>query len=516
MRNRSIYIGLLFFPLLGQSQQATGNFGYEYANNGNVNSGIYPFDSISYCFGGYVYADTMNGTVAFGGFITRNKPTGELDEFIPIDTDSNYFFSQCGVILNDTLAVISGQWNIYPIAPSGRLAVGLFDLRTGHPYWMVQSIVSDTPSTWQPRKIMRTSSGEFIISGWHQQSAPPHNTVSVFLQKVDSLGNQIWIKKYNSTTYHISGNSIEEDADGGYLLSAWEKPHPDNGMQYYRSRFFKLDTAGNVQWTYRSPVGPPYIGSTCGLQRTPDQHFVYGGTYLIYNNQIQDYWHQPFLEKISLSGEVIWTQPFGFKHTRATVAGLLQLNDGSLVVGGSNYEIESTYLYFPAYLRKFSAEGDSLWTRTYRILETVDTFTFEYHFMWDLKRANDGGFWISGEAQDLYPEPYQYAWIVKTDSFGCLIPGCQYVGLEEESPQADLQIYPNPASDYLYFMAGVNMPEATIRILNQQGQEVQYYNTEVTAEAQLICNVQGLAPGLYFLQLSNASGQTWSEKFIKQ
>jgi hypothetical protein len=68
------------------------------------------------------------------------------------------------------------------------------------------------------------------------------------------------------------------------------------------------------------------------------------------------------------------------------------------------------------------------------------------HYFYDLERTLDGGFIMAGTAFDSLLVS-QDAWLVKVDSFGCLVPGCQiFDGLAEQFTDmgAALTLYPNP------------------------------------------------------------------------
>ncbi|MBK7086332.1 MAG: hypothetical protein IPH53_17410 [Flavobacteriales bacterium] len=63
--------------------------------------------------------------------------------------------------------------------------------------------------------------------------------------------------------------------------------------------------------------------------------------------------------------------------------------------------------------------------------------------------ALDGGYIMAGTTVDSMIVS-QDAWLVKMDSFDCLVPGCQvFDGLEEQVTDLRdaLEVFPNPASD---------------------------------------------------------------------
>ncbi|MBP5613534.1 MAG: T9SS type A sorting domain-containing protein, partial [Bacteroidales bacterium] len=72
---------------------------------------------------------------------------------------------------------------------------------------------------------------------------------------------------------------------------------------------------------------------------------------------------------------------------------------------------------------------------------------------------------------------------------------------ESRSSLADVKVYPNPASDMLQIRSDVEF--SAVRMVNMAGQVVRQMPAE-GMECSL--NVQGLAAGLYILQLQTANG----------
>ena len=72
---------------------------------------------------------------------------------------------------------------------------------------------------------------------------------------------------------------------------------------------------------------------------------------------------------------------------------------------------------------------------------------------------------------------------------------------ESRSSLADVKVFPNPASDMLQIRSDVEF--SAVRIVNMAGQVVRQLSAE-GMECSL--SVQGLAAGLYILQLQTANG----------
>ena len=136
------------------------------------------------------------------------------------------------------------------------------------------------------------------------------------------------------------------------------------------------------------------------------------------------------------------------------------------------------------------------------------------------KAFPDGGIIICGEARDWSGQDSipQQAWLMKLDSFGCLVPGCQLIDATEEAQeQGTLLLYPNPARDYLNFFyrpaPGQNSRELSFRIFDASGRELQRFEAQ-SGEATYIVPLWHWPPGVYFLQLLHDGLPVRTERFV--
>ncbi|MCH7534840.1 MAG: T9SS type A sorting domain-containing protein [Bacteroidetes bacterium] len=86
------------------------------------------------------------------------------------------------------------------------------------------------------------------------------------------------------------------------------------------------------------------------------------------------------------------------------------------------------------------------------------------------------------------------------------------VGIAEKD-LLDIQIYPNPSSDYI-FVKGSNDEFNQIRIYDVTGKLV--INQTLSATDQPKVNVSSLATGAYFIHLVNAKGDSYTFKMVKE
>jgi hypothetical protein len=131
----------------------------------------------------------------------------------------------------------------------------------------------------------------------------------------------------------------------------------------------------------------------------------------------------------------------------------------------------------------------------------------------DVVPEPDGGFTACGNLSD----GQQDLWVIRVDSFGCLVPGCQmYDHIAEQATELHVCIYPNPTSDRLYisFRSGTE-PTGIFKVIDSAGSVVRVFSPGGRSE-EIDLDVRDLKVGLYLLQYEDVKGKRWAEKFMKE
>jgi outer membrane protein assembly factor BamB len=132
-----------------------------------------------------------------------------------------------------------------------------------------------------------------------------------------------------------------------------------------------------------------------------------------------------------------------------------------------------------ALVAKFNSEnGELIWQRYYRYTQSDDRRNDVY----DVCATSDGGVAFTGTLVDYTQEvvtikdPFQKGWIAKLDEYGCLVPGCQNVGVEEQEEQKTYFTFgPNPlvsGSTLNVYLGNYNGRAPRFVVYDQQGKEV--------------------------------------------
>lgn len=352
--------------------------------------------------------------------------------------------------------------------------------------------------------------------------------IDISLIVLDSLFQTEFYKNYASSSTDEISNSLIVDDDGGYLIGAKRTNEADVQLNFNcRTLLIKVDSTGGQVWQWLSPAGV-LQDEAKAMIKTPDGGLVVAsgiGQEIGNNPNIHTLVWDGLIFKLDAERNVVWSTSLrasdvpGGGGTELTE--MVEATDGNgYVASGIVYEItpEHPSGYYTSWLVKVSPEGDSLWSRRYTYFDGE----FVAPEVFDMKATPDGGYVLVGFTVNQYnviTNPIVPAWIMKVDSFGCLILGCHLSDAtgEREEAVSSLAIYPNPVGSLLNFQLRGAQPskDATFRIVNMEGKVVQEIKA-VNVQATVSIPVAGWPAGTYFLQCLDDGVVICSEKFVKQ
>jgi hypothetical protein len=140
-------------------------------------------------------------------------------------------------------------------------------------------------------------------------------------------------------------------------------------------------------------------------------------------------------------------------------------------------------------------------------------------YCWSFAQAPDSGYVQSGvyidAGRDIDPSRGQYGYLLKTDKYGCLVPGCEQVGLRErDQPRLSWSLYPQPARQELYLKRLATQPapaQARYQLYDMQGRRV---GAGPLPPVDRPIAVGHLAPGLYGLHVLDGRRIVFQERFV--
>ena len=364
----------------------------------------------------------------------------------------------------------------------------------------VLTTVTEDSTILGTRQLRRSSDGSFIFCGFVD---PPDAYAKALLVKLDSTGTIQWQHTYDAPGQSYEAISVAPYVDGGYVLAGYRLPQGLNGQGF----LIRTDSAGNELW--RRHFGNQG-GAWCPVRVCADSGIVVLGSYAEPDWPWD--WYQLLLVKYDAQGGLLWqTRCNYFQYV--TAYDMEVLPDQSIITSSAYSSLIG--------LTKFSSAGDSLWCRW---LWAMGTNSF--HSAYDVELASDGGFLLTGQVTQMSagnPHPGQETiFVIKTDSLGCVVPGCQNVGVQEFTIdlQEHLEVSPNPANDRVNVLltlpetgevegqARVLLLDATGRTVLEQPMQRNLNQLRTTVE------VSALPAGMYYLHLRDAKRWLAGSKLV--
>jgi hypothetical protein len=308
-----------------------------------------------------------------------------------------------------------------------------------------------------------------------------YDEFSGLVTHTDSMGNVMWYQTYDNITeiFHA-----EETSDGGLILGCSQYigvgGNPGNTADACIIRTGEL---GNELWrhhfggtdneSFHNPVIQCADGSY--LIFSIDRGFWFEE---IWNNHNGPFWVKRLIDDDNSTGyQVVSSKKWDFRpDNERWIDDVVELSNGELVFVGTNgYLVTEPPIdigWNNGFIGKLDSNLDSLWSHFYSFSEVYGS---PRHQLVDIKVMPDNGFVITGDVihpgnHPNFPNVSQL-WLLRLDEFGCLEPGCQYVGIEEIvlGLENTITVYPNPVQKG----GGVHF-----RFTEQHAQEMPYARLE--------------------------------------
>ncbi|MEA3311256.1 MAG: T9SS type A sorting domain-containing protein, partial [candidate division WOR-3 bacterium] len=229
--------------------------------------------------------------------------------------------------------------------------------------------------------VRQTSDGGYIVTGHHESSY--EGATRIYLIKTDSAGDTLWTRTY-ANIWPVSF-CVQQTSDGGYIILGATSPE--------ELWLLKTDEHGDTLWTTAWGV----FGAC--VREAPDGGYIITGS-----SFTEEYGYELLVSKINCTGRVVWVREYGGEGLQKGASLQLTSDGGYIITGdiGSNVG-----------LLKTDVDGDSLWTRVYRMgAEELATRSN------CVQETSDGGYIISGITNWSFGIAPCDLFILKTDSVG--------------------------------------------------------------------------------------------------
>ena len=370
------------------------------------------------------------------------------------------------------------------------------------------------------KQVLALSNDQIISIGDIQPiQGNPLEKVYILLAKSDSLGNELWKKTYNTGNYIEQAESVALCNDGGFIIGGAELiiNGPD---KFYSPIVIKTDSNGNVEWKKKYGSTQYSNWPAYGITQTQDGGFAFCGGVGITDSSNTDE-QLPWVVKLNSNGNIVWADTNSGDnltsiHVTTYFKDIIELTDGSIVVCGqqlvwyNNKPAPDKYRW-RGVIKKLSASGTPIWTRYYSHPEIVD-LSGAVHFLYDIDPTPDGGFVAAGWAS-YTADGTQSTWVIKVDSFGCLVPGCEVNSVPKIEPLiAKLKVYPNPTNGVL----NIDITPSSLRLGSVNQNEFVFELYDILGKRVFVKNLQpfennidvsNLPTGVYTYKIGSIWGQ---------
>ncbi|MCB0525926.1 MAG: T9SS type A sorting domain-containing protein [Saprospiraceae bacterium] len=383
---------------------------------------------------------------------------------------------------------------------------------TGNIEWQKALGGSGWDAIWSSKQ---TDDNGFILAGRSNSSdgdvSENKGTFDYWIVKLDENGAIEWSKTFGGSMEDI-GKTVMQTEDGGYLV-AGESASTDGDMTAslhgnYDIWLIKLSGSGEMEW--QQSYGGSAFETPSEIISANDEGYVITGYTgspdgdVTGNHGILDVW----VIKISNTGELIWQNALGGNQPDWGRAIVPAVNGGYIVAGtthSSNGDVVGNDGGSEFWLVKLSEEGELIWQQTYGGSMPDECFSID--------NTTDNGFILSG-----------FTWSTDGDLAGSENKGYNDYCIIKLNPEplsgtlsplqipGHLEIYPNPASQYISLKTPKDSPPIQIKILDVLGREV--LQEDISNEEQI--SVQSLPNGIYTVLASTLDGKEYVGKVQKQ
>lgn len=354
---------------------------------------------------------------------------------------------------------------------------------------------------WIGYQVKTTQDGGFLITGMTDQGGPRRP----FALRTDANGTELWRTIYTWPETSSGGFTSCALHPSGDLFMGGTRNFSDSNSDHWLQR---TDPQGNLIW--RTSWGGPTDEGGGYISALDDGNILLasGRGYEANGEALRLY-----IAKLDATdGSIVWEHQYGPIAYSTTFFTGKQVPSGDLIACGVSYFGPGEHQR--GILLRTNGEGDSLWMRSYYYQDSLVS-TGQGRF-YDVLPTDDGGFIAAGATYfpAVEPNPPGYSqdtWVVKVDGDGCIVPGCDGVGVSEVATNllGALSVFPNPAqgSTTIRLALPGNVANGSLRLslVAADGKVVRQESIAGNGEHRL--GLEGLGAGTYYVHIS--TGGSW-------
>lgn len=422
---------------------------------------------------GFNYLDSSGSAIKWKSSLYSLNKKQLIDIDISIDTFTNAF---AGIYSVNDKIFVTNQWKDPDHSGKRTPNFEISSIDEKGNRRIVYQAINKNRGTWNMiRGIQDDNQSEeyFFINrerAWDFAGVPRQYEFDIV--KLDTNGQFIWSGKLNfSDSFNMVGTQMAQKNNGN-ILAMWNN-------WYYRPYKHPEMSVELPQWNDSCSLHFAEIDYETG-KITKRRNYR---KYLKINSTYNDGWHKSETSHDFLLEDVV------------------KVSDGIIWTGNHTFyqrwqEPKSINMPF---LFKTDFTGNPIWYRDYFVFP--DSETDEGMLVNSILQTPDGGFVLAGENLDYSRTDVQRSILVKVDSFGCLIPGCQLKDNINEVVIKKCDLYPNPITSSFTITLPNSNDAWSYQIMDNTGKILE--NGTLVQEQNQI-NTQSLPIGIYQIILQNS------------
>lgn len=223
---------------------------------------------------------------------------------------------------------------------------------------------------------------------------------SFWIIRTNESGDSLWSRVYEGYESASRWVCTERTSDGCFLIAGSANFNEESSEDFW---LIKVNENGDSLWS--RTYGGNAVDWCNSIIETSDGCYILAGETRSLENWYYDFW----MIKTSADGDSLWSRTYGGIGTEQ-YPSVIETSDGGFALGGLTTSYGTGGYDF--WLVKTDADGDSLWTRTY------GGAGHEYCF--SIKQTSDEGYILVGNTNSS-GATYRDGWVVRTDADGEII-----------------------------------------------------------------------------------------------
>jgi hypothetical protein len=181
--------------------------------------------------------------------------------------------------------------------------------------------------------VQQTDDGGYVLTGIGQATIT--DRFDFYVVKTDSQGDTLWTRTYGGSDNDYA-ESVLQTLNGGYVIAGFTRSFGAGGLDIY---LVKTDSQGDTLWTHT--YGGTYEEAGYSIEQTADGNYIVVGETFSFGVGTPDYCNC-YLLKINTQGDTLWTRTYG-RDDCDYGRSVQQTTDSGYIIAGYTYYSSSAY-----------------------------------------------------------------------------------------------------------------------------------------------------------------------------